>query len=54
VELSQGLRHFLLLVAQAERDDCNNWNLGTLGTCVSLKRFEQSKAIELEIPRMVS
>jgi hypothetical protein len=34
--------------------DWNNWNFETLGTCVSLKRFERSKAIEREIPRMVS
>jgi hypothetical protein len=43
---SQGLRHFLFLVAQAERDDWNNWNFGTLGTCGSLKRFERSIAVE--------
>ena len=46
VELSQGLRHFLFLVAQAERDDWNNWNFGTLGTCLSRKRFERSEAVE--------
>ena len=46
VELSQGLRHFLFLVAQAERDDWNNWNFGTLGTCGGLKRFERSEAVE--------
>ena len=46
VELSQGLRHFLFLVAQAERDDWNNWNFGTLGTCGGLKRFERSIAVE--------
>jgi hypothetical protein len=42
-ELSQGLRRFLFLFAQVERDD---WNFGTLGTCVSLKRFERSIAVE--------
>ena len=45
VELSQGLRHFLFLVAQAERDDWNNWNFGTLGTCGGLKRFERSERL---------
>jgi hypothetical protein len=45
-ELSQGLRHFLFLVAQAERDDWNNWNFGTLGTCGRLKHFERSEAPE--------
>jgi hypothetical protein len=42
VELGQGLRHFLFLVAQAKRDDWNNWNFGTPGTCGSLKSFERS------------
>ena len=46
MELSQGLRHFLFLVAQAERDDWSNWNFGTLGTCGNLKRFERSIAVE--------
>src|SRR5262245_29116514 len=43
VELSQCLRHFLFLVTQAERDDWNNWNFGTLGTCASRKRLNGAK-----------
>jgi hypothetical protein len=46
VELSQGLDVSWFLVARVERDDWNNWNFGTFGTCVSLKRFERSIAIE--------
>ena len=30
------------LVTQAKRDDWNNWNFGTPGTCGSLKSFERS------------
>jgi hypothetical protein len=29
-----------------ERDDWNNWNFGTLGTDVNLKRLELSAAVE--------
>jgi len=45
-ELSQGLDVPWFVVARVERDDWNNWNLGTFGTCVSLKRFERRIAIE--------
>jgi hypothetical protein len=34
------------LLRELERNDWNNSNFGTLGTCVSLQRFERSEAVE--------